>query len=94
MHNGRRGVSIVSNLETRELEAWLGGAHLWSTVPTEPGSADEVAGFFAMTLVRLLEVVEGMSAHERMDLLAMAVASNAASSDASTVSVLGHFRSD
>ncbi|WP_422073267.1 hypothetical protein [Tranquillimonas rosea] len=94
MHEGRRRVSIVSNLETRELEAWLGGAHLWSTVPTEPGSADEVAEFFAMTLIRLLEVVEGMSAHELMNLLAMMVTSNAATSEASTVSVLGPFRSD
>ena len=73
-HKTRSEVRIVSNLATRELEAWLGGVLLWSTPPGEPGSADEVAEFFTTTLIRLLDVVEGMSAHERMDLLGMVAA--------------------
>ena len=70
MHMTRNVVCIVSNLGTRDLEAWLGSAHLWSTPPTDPGSADEVAEFYVETLIRLLVVVEGMSAHQRMELCA------------------------
>jgi len=83
-------VSIVSNLATGDLEAWLGGAHLWSTVPTEPGSIDEVAEFFAATLIRLLEVVGEMSAHERMQLRSRALASSG-SPGAKSVGLLGAY---
>ncbi|NDU99881.1 hypothetical protein [Pseudoroseicyclus tamaricis] len=91
MHKGWHRVSIISNIETRVLEAWLGGAHLWSTLPQEPGSADEVAEFFTVTLIRLLEVVEGMSAHERMHLLARIAASCTAQDDLPPHDVLGPF---
>lgn len=80
------------NLASRELEAWLGGAHLWSTMPNEPGSADEVAEFYVTALIRLLEVAEGMSAHERMDLFARAAAFSTAPGDEPPHSVLGPFQ--
>lgn len=91
MHKGSHRVSIVSNIETRELEAWLGGAHLWSTSPQEPGSSDEVAEFFTVTLIRLLKVKEGMSAHERLHLLARINASSTAQDDLPPHDVLGPF---
>lgn len=75
VHQTRNAVTITSNLKTQKLEAWFGGAHLWSTTPSEPGSVDEVAEFYTATLIRLLEVVEVMSAHERMQLLSKGRAS-------------------
>ncbi|WP_139196948.1 hypothetical protein [Roseivivax marinus] len=82
-------MSIVSNLATRELEAWLGSARLWSVAPEEPGSADEVAEFFTVTLIRLFAVVDGMSAHEQMELLSRV--SGTASDDIPPGDVLGAF---
>ncbi|WP_375263409.1 hypothetical protein [Palleronia sp.] len=90
MHDRWHRVSIVSNVATRELEAWLGHAHLWSTRPTEPGSADEVVEFFTTTLIRLIEVVEAMSAHERINLLAK-IAAPTASGGERTGGILGPF---
>ena len=87
----RNAVSIVSNLATRDLEAWLGSALLWATPPTEPGSADEVAEFFTETLIRLLAVIDGMSAHQRMELCARMAEVSREPENVTAGSLLGAF---
>jgi hypothetical protein len=87
-----RSISIVSNLKSRELEAWLGGAHLSSAKPVEPGSADEVAVFCTSTLIRLFEVMGAMSAHERMSLLSQAAASTTEPDGCQRHNILGPFQ--
>lgn len=52
------------------MHACYDGVILWSKSVIDPGSTDEVAEFYTLTLVRFLEVLENMSAHQRMSLLA------------------------
>jgi hypothetical protein len=63
-------ITIIQGLKTRHLEAYYGLNFLWATPQTEPGSCDEVAEFYTMTLIRLIDVLKGLSAHERMQFLA------------------------
>lgn len=70
MQLGTAQISIVQDIETRRLEAYHGWAYLWSKAPTDPDCADEVAEFYTVTLVRFVEVLETLSAHQRLNLLA------------------------
>jgi hypothetical protein len=63
-------IATIQGLETRDLEAHFGHQFLWATPSTEPGSYDEVVEFYTVTLIRLINVLKGLSAHERMQFLA------------------------
>ncbi|MFZ3583214.1 hypothetical protein ACOI1H_13730 [Loktanella sp. DJP18] len=63
-------IAITQNLETQDLEAYYGLNFLWATPPSEPGSCDEVVEFYTMTLIRLLDVVKGLSAHGQLTFMA------------------------
>lgn len=63
-------IVIIQNLKTRHLEAYYGLNFLWATPPTEPGSSDEVVEFYTTTVIRLLDVVKGLSAHGQLIFMA------------------------
>ncbi len=70
-------IAIIQDLETRHLEAYFGHRFLWATPSTEPGSLDEVVEFYTVTLIRLLDAVKSLSAHERIAFLARSDQRNA-----------------
>jgi hypothetical protein len=63
-------IAIIQDHKTRHLEAYFGCQFLWATPSTEPGSFDEVVEFYTVTLIRLLNAVKSLSAHERIAFLA------------------------
>ena len=89
MGYGLHQIAITSNLRTRAPEAWLGNALLWSTHAIEPGSPYEVAAFFIAPLIKLIQRVEGMSAHERIEFLGQALAPTTRFADAEDAGLFG-----
>ncbi|GGL64285.1 hypothetical protein [Wenxinia marina] len=70
MHLSASKIAIIQDLKTRSLRAYHDQAFLWSKSPTDVGSADEVADFYTVTLIRFIEFLETSSAHQRLDLMA------------------------
>lgn len=62
-------ICITQSLDNRWLEACYDHAFLRSKPNTHLGSTDEGVSFYAVTLDRTVEVLEAMSAHQRMELL-------------------------
>lgn len=65
-----QNVSIVHTIETHHLEAYYGGALLWSTPIEEPGSVGEATEFYTATVIALVNAWDGMSNHARIALVA------------------------
>tara|TARA_R100001086_G_scaffold241154_1_gene167870 strand:- start:339 stop:656 length:318 start_codon:yes stop_codon:yes gene_type:complete len=65
-------VTIVQSIASRDLEAYFGSVFLAAKTPTEPGNGDEVAEFYTVVVIGLLEMIERMSNHQRMQFLAEA----------------------
>ncbi|WP_371154131.1 hypothetical protein [Jannaschia sp. 2305UL9-9] len=60
-----QNVSIVHTIETHRLEAYYGGALLWSTPDEEPGAEGEATEFYTATVIALVNAWDGMSNHAR-----------------------------
>lgn len=63
-------ISVFQDIESRWLNACYDGVFLWSRAVIDPGSTDEVAEIFTVTLVRFVDVLQSLSAHQRIELLA------------------------
>lgn len=93
MQISTRKIHVISDRETRQLEAYYGLAFLWSTTPTDPGSADEVVEFYTTTLIALVEMLGGLSAHDQMAFLARAQDGPGPGRGATVLALLGEYPS-
>lgn len=84
-------IAVVQDLKTRHLEAYYGSELLWSKMPTEPGSPEEVVEFYTFTLIELLATLERLSNHQRMAFLARAEGVNDAKQSESGSGFLGFY---
>ncbi|WP_089881960.1 hypothetical protein [Citreimonas salinaria] len=91
MQFSTRKITVDQDLGSRKLQAYYDCAFLWSKAPIDPGCADEVAEFYTVTLIRFLEVLETLSAHQRLELLERSRGAHAPRRGDRQVAMLGEY---